>query len=53
MESVASLAFEASRDHVDTSEQAALAPQQTKEQEESADTLFMVVRHVHQSTLCC
>jgi hypothetical protein len=52
MEAVASLAFEASRDPVDTSEQAALAPHQTTEQEESADTHFMVVRLVHQFTLC-
>jgi hypothetical protein len=33
-----SLAFEASTDPIDTSAQAALAPHQTTEQEESADT---------------
>jgi hypothetical protein len=37
------LAFEASTDSVDTSAQATLAPHQTTEQEESADTLFMVM----------
>jgi hypothetical protein len=35
------LAFEASADPVDTSAQATLAPQQTTELEESADTTFM------------
>jgi hypothetical protein len=38
-----SLASEASADLVDTSAQAALAPYQTTEQEESADTTFMVM----------
>jgi hypothetical protein len=50
-----SLAFEASTDPVDISAQAALAPHQKMhalaphhmEQEESADTSFMVMRHVH------
>jgi hypothetical protein len=37
-----SLAFQASTDPVDTSAQAALAPNQTTKQEESADTTFMV-----------
>jgi hypothetical protein len=37
------LAFKASTDPVDTSAQAALAPHQTTEQEESADNLFMVM----------
>jgi hypothetical protein len=37
------LAFEDSKDPVDTSAQAALAPHQTSEQEESADTIFMVL----------
>jgi hypothetical protein len=36
---------------VDTSAQATLAPHQTLEQEESAETTFMVMRHVHQLTL--
>jgi hypothetical protein len=36
-----SLAFEASTDPVDTSAQAALAPHQTTEEEESADKTFM------------
>jgi hypothetical protein len=36
-------AFEASTDSVDTSAHAALAPHHTTEQEESADTLFMVM----------
>jgi hypothetical protein len=35
------LAFEAFTDPVDTSAQAALAPHQTTEQQESADTPFM------------
>jgi hypothetical protein len=37
------LAFEAFTDPVDPSAQAALAPHETTEQEESADTLFMVL----------
>jgi hypothetical protein len=38
-----SLAFEASTGPVDTSAQAALAPHQTTEQEESVDKTFMVM----------
>jgi hypothetical protein len=38
-----SLAFEALTDPVDMSAQATLAPHQTTEQEESADTTFMVM----------
>jgi hypothetical protein len=38
-----SLPFEATTDPVDTSAQAALAPHQTTEQEECADTNFMVM----------
>jgi hypothetical protein len=37
------LAFEASLDPADTSAQAALAPQQTTEQEKAADTSIMVM----------
>jgi hypothetical protein len=38
-----SLAFDASTDPVDTSAQAALAPHQTTETKESADTTFMAM----------
>jgi hypothetical protein len=38
-----SLALEASADPVDTSAQGTLAPHQTTEQEESANTLFMAM----------
>jgi hypothetical protein len=43
MAPAAGLAFEASTDPVDTLAQAALAPPQTTEQKESADTTFMAM----------
>jgi hypothetical protein len=48
-----SLAFEASKDTVDTLRQAAVAPNQITEQKESADTTFMAMRHVLLFTLSC